>query len=119
MDKPVSMSVKDYLIRILAVKSMTSEKVIEAVVAHQFQSANEALQKNNTVEISGFGKFIFNVNKANKKLEMFANVQRIQNAVLADEAATEAKKQKAMRILNDVQNSVQLIKDKLKEGDEA
>jgi len=117
MDKPISMSVKDYLIRILAVKSMRSEKVIEAVVSHQFQSANEAMQKNNTVEISGFGKFIFNINKANKKLEMFANVKRMQEAVLADEQATEAKKNKARRILQDVEHSVQLIKDKLKKNE--
>ena len=52
---------KDYLIRRLAVKLMTSEKTIETVINHQFQSANEALLNNKTIEISGFGKFIFNV----------------------------------------------------------
>ena len=41
-DKPISLSVKDYLIRKLAVKMMTSEKTIEAVVNHQFQSAQQA-----------------------------------------------------------------------------
>ena len=44
MDKPISMSVKDYLIRTLAVKIMVSEKVIETIVNHQFQSANEAME---------------------------------------------------------------------------
>ena len=60
MDKPISMSVKDFLIRTLAVKMMTSEKTIEAVVNHQFQSANEAMDLNSSVEIAGFGKFFFN-----------------------------------------------------------
>ena len=53
MDKPISMSVKDYLIRTLAVKIMVSEKVIETIVNHQFQSANEAMDLNNSLEISG------------------------------------------------------------------
>ena len=43
MDKPISMSVKDYLVRTLAVKMMVSEKTIETVINHQFQSANEAI----------------------------------------------------------------------------
>ena len=68
MDKPISLSMKDYLIRRLAVKLMTSEKTIEAVINHQFQSANEALLNNKTIEISGFGKFIFNDKKAVKKM---------------------------------------------------
>ena len=49
MDKPISLSVKDYLIRRLAPKLLTSEKVIEAVINHQFQSANEAMYSNKTV----------------------------------------------------------------------
>ena len=69
MDKPISMSVKDFLIRKLAVKMMMSEKTLEAVINHQFQSANAAMKDNYSVEISGFGKFIFNHKKAWKKLE--------------------------------------------------
>lgn len=69
MDKPISLSVKDYLIRVLAPKMMMGEKVIEAVVNHQFQSANEALLHNKSVEISGFAKFIFNQKKADKRME--------------------------------------------------
>lgn len=36
---------------------------------HQFNSAHEALRANNTIEISGFGKFIFNTKKAERRLE--------------------------------------------------
>ena len=66
--KPAAMNIKDYLIRLLAVKILTSEKTIDAVITHQFQSANEALDLNNSVEISGFGKFFFNNKKAIKRL---------------------------------------------------
>lgn len=64
------MSMKDWLIRRLAPKLMLSEKTIEAVINHQFQSANEALLNNKTVEISGFGKLIFNDKKALKRMAM-------------------------------------------------
>ena len=69
MDKPQSLSMKDYLTRKLAVNLMMSEKVIDAIVSHQFSSANEALLSNDSVEISGFGKFYFNKNKAIKRME--------------------------------------------------
>ena len=67
-NKPASMSMKDYLIRVLAVKAMMSEKTIEAVVNHQFQSASLAMKTNNSIELSGFGKFYFNMKKAIKRL---------------------------------------------------
>ena len=52
MDKPISLSVKDFIIRKMAVKLMMSEKTIDDVINHQFNSANEALKYNNSVEIS-------------------------------------------------------------------
>jgi hypothetical protein len=62
------MPLKDFLVRVLAVKLRLSEKTIEAVVNHQFQSANEAMKTNDSIEISGFGKFSFNTKKAEKRL---------------------------------------------------
>jgi hypothetical protein len=67
--KPRSMSMKDYLVRVLAVKMMMAEKTIETVINHQFQSSSEAMLNNGSVEISGFGKFYFNKKKAQNKLE--------------------------------------------------
>lgn len=96
MDKPISMSVKDYLVRTLAVKLMVSEKTIETVVNHQFQSANEAMDLNNSIEISGFGKLFFNVKKAGKKVEKL-----------------QAKKAAMERIINDVNTSEQKRKSSI------
>ena len=76
--KPKSMSMKDFLIRVQAVKMMKSEKTIEAVVNHQFQSMNIAMRSNNSVELSGFGKFYFNIKKATKRL---ANLIEKKDAV--------------------------------------
>lgn len=76
MDRPKSMPLKDFLIRILAVKLRLSERTIESVVNHQFQSANDAMKTNDSIEISGFGKFSFNTKKAQKRLDFL--LQRIE-----------------------------------------
>lgn len=94
-DKPISLSVKDYLIRRLAVKMMLSEKLIETVVNHQFQSANEALFQNKSVEISGFGKFFFNEKKAHKTLAKFESQRELFGRWMEDETLPEAKRKSA------------------------
>lgn len=70
MDKPTSMSVKDYLVRILSARMNTPLKIIEAVVSHQLDGLNRAIQADNvfSAEMSGFGKFLFNHKKAQKKM---------------------------------------------------
>lgn len=115
MDKPISLSMKEYLIRTLAVKMMVSEKTIEAVINHQFNSANEAMKNYNTVEISGFGKFTFNYKKALKKMEKMLSQQelfqsRIENPNLSEQRrATETVK------LNNVIHNINILKPKLYE----
>ena len=64
MNKPTTMSVKEFIIKRMALSLVTSEKIIDQVVQHQFDSANDALTSNDTLEISGFGKFLFNKKKA-------------------------------------------------------
>jgi nucleoid DNA-binding protein len=71
MDKPFEMPVKEYLMRVQSVKTNTPLKTIEAVVDYQMQGANSALENNESVELSGFGKFIFNAKKAKKKYYRF------------------------------------------------
>jgi len=95
MDKPISMSVKDYLVRTLAVKILTSEKTIEAVINHQFQSANEAMDLHNSIELSGFGKFFFNDKKAVKRVNALIAKKLALENILADDKSSEQKKNSA------------------------
>ena len=112
MDKPISMSVKDFLVRTLAVKMMMNEKIIEAVVNHQFQSANEAMDLNNSLEISGFGKFYFNEKKAIKRLgQLNAKKQAIKN-IIADETTSEQKKRSSKVTLEKTEALINLLKTK-------
>lgn len=89
------MSVKDFLVRKLSVQLMTSEKTIEAVVNHQFQSANIAMQENETIEMSGFGKLYFNKKKAQKKMDKMLSkaalfTKQTNNAELSEQKRTSA-----------------------------
>lgn len=59
----------------MSVRLVISEKVIESVIRHQYNSAYDALKENKSVEISGFGKFLFNQKKAEKK---YNNYKRLK-----------------------------------------
>ena len=112
MDKPISMSVKDYLVRTLAVKMMISEKTIETVINHQFQSANEAMDTNNSIEISGFGKFYFNEKKAKKRLEDLTRKKNLMLDFIASAETSEQKKRSSQVTLEKTEALINLLKSK-------
>ena len=113
MDKPMSMSVKDYLIRKLSVSLMMSEKTIEAIVNHQFRSANIALQDNNTVEISGLGKFYFNYKKAVRKMEKMVSKANLFYTQVNNMELTEQKRQSSANKLANTLAQIEALKPKL------
>lgn len=91
-NKPVSLSVKNWIIRKLAPKMMFGEKTIEAVIDHQFQEANQALLKHKSLEISGFGKFFFNEGKADKRMLKHESQVALFTKKLEDVSLTEQKR---------------------------
>lgn len=113
MDKPMSMSVKDFLIRTLAIKMLTSENTLEAVINHQFQSANEAMHLNKSVEISGFGKFYFNDKKAVKRMEKLVLKKATYEEVLANPETTDQRRAFAVVVLETVNKSIQELKPRI------
>jgi nucleoid DNA-binding protein len=113
MDKPISMSVKDFLVRTLAVKMMISEKTIETVINHQFQSANEAMDTNNSIEIAGFGKFYFNEKKAKKRLEDLTRKKNLMLEFIASDKTSEQKKRSSQVTLEKTEALINLLKSKI------
>jgi len=89
MNRPSSMSIKEYLVRLQAMSSLRSESVINSVITHQFQSANDAMKTNNSIEISGFGKFYFNLPKAKKRIEALNNKIRNYKRALIEDSPSE------------------------------
>lgn len=115
MDKPKSLSVKDYLIRVLAVKMLTSEKIIEAVVDHQYQSANEAMATNHSVEISGFGKMLFNKKKAVRKMEKLCSKEALFIKMLLDDSITKQRKESLTLKLHNTRLTIDALKPRINE----
>lgn len=113
MDKPISMSVKDFLIRKMAVKLMVSEKTLEAIVNHQFQSANVALHDNNSIEISGFGKFFFNRKKAEKRMEKMLSKKQTFESQRDDVTLSEQKRLSASNKLANTLVQIEALNLKL------
>lgn len=116
MDKPKSLSVKDYLIRVLAVKMLTSEKVIEAVVDHQYQSTNDAMATNYSVEIAGFGKMLFNNKKALRRMEKLYSKEALFTKMLLDKSITEQKRQSLTLKLHNTRLTIEALKPRINEN---
>ena len=53
------MSLKEQIIKNLSQRLKTDEEIVEAVVNHQFKCVVEALKVHTSVELAGFGKFLF------------------------------------------------------------
>jgi nucleoid DNA-binding protein len=104
------MSHKDFLIRTLAVKLAVNEKVIESIINHQFQSANEAMDLNHSVEISGFGKFMLNVKKAHRKMANLIKKRDTFQATVDDINATDAERKKASVVVSKTNDQINLLK---------
>lgn len=115
MEKPMSMSVKEWIIKKMSINMVISEKTIDAVVTHQFDSANDALNVNKSVEISGFGKFYFNNKKAITQYNKLLNIKRTYENALADENITDTKRNALELKMQIVESSIKTLKPKIDE----
>jgi hypothetical protein len=115
MDKPVSMSTKEYLIRKMSLETNTPIKIIDAVVAHQMQGLNQAIQDDLifTAELSGFGKFLFNHKKAQKKYEKHLSKENVFTNILAKSDITDKQKHSYTLKLRSTEQWLEGIKTKL------
>ncbi len=113
MNKPPSMSHKEWMIKRLSINMVISEKIIEAVINNQFDTANEALIENNSVELSGLGKFVFNVQRANKRMIKYESLKALYEGNLEAEDITESMKHKTQKRLDTVLNNIKSLKEKL------
>lgn len=121
--KPHNMHIKDYLIKKIAINKviedkMISEAVINKVVSHQFDLANQAINKYNSVEFSGFGKFVFNIQKAKKKLQKIEEIIAYFSRVLENETISPTIRRNAeMKLASAIDNRIKL-KPKIDHGSE-
>lgn len=114
MKKPESMTHKEWLVKKMSLEKNIPERVILAVVNHQFDSAREALKENNTVEISNFGKFSFNIKKAVKKMKNFMSIRDGYIKMLS--STTDEEKIRKLNVkLNSINSNIEALKPKVNE----
>jgi nucleoid DNA-binding protein len=113
MDKPKSMSVKEYLYKTLAISLNTPSQIIEKVIQHEFESLHDALRTKNSVEISGFGKLLFNTKKAHKELDNWKKVLIRQEGHIKNEALTEARRKSAANKMEITKRTIETLSKKL------
>ena len=112
MEKPMSMPLKEHLIKKLSLKLNISEKIIGTVITDQFTEAFRATSTHNSIELSGFGKFVFNQKKAHQQMVKYQEQKAVyENALLV--LPDEEKKNTVLR-LNTVLKNIEHLKPKLK-----
>lgn len=115
MDKPKTLSVKEFLIRNISSRTMIQERIIQAVVNHQFERAHKALEEHYSLEFSGWGKFYFNKKKARKKMEKLLSQKSTFENILADDEISEQKRRSAQLKLETVEKNIKVLAPKLLE----
>ena len=103
---------KEQLIKEIAKKLELEERMVEKIVSHQFDSAIKATHVNNSVEISGFGKFVFNKRRAYYKLESLLATQKNIEALLAKELSEKERRNYELKLVT-VNKVVNSLKPKL------
>jgi hypothetical protein len=99
----------------MAINMVVPEKTIDAVVVHQFDSANDAVNIHKSVEISGFGKFYFNQKKAQGQYEKLNKIKQAYERMLLDENITETRRNAVELKLKIVESSIKSLKPKINE----
>lgn len=114
MEKPISMSVKEWLIKRMAINMVVSEKIIDAVVTHQFDSANDALNINDSIEISGFGKFLFNAKKAQSQYNKLHIIKQAYENILQDPLTSDKRKESIRDRIVTIDKDIKILKPRIK-----
>ena len=115
MKKPQSMSIKEWIIKKMAISMVVSEKTIDNVVTHQFDSANDALNIHDSIEISGFGKFYFNQKRAQAQYDKYVRIKQSYENMLANDSLSEKKRHSTEQKLISILNDIKIIKPKINE----
>jgi nucleoid DNA-binding protein len=94
-DKPESMSVRDWITKKVAMSTNIPENIIKRVISHNYDTAYEATKFNDSIEISGFGKFYYNKRKAEKEIEHCIKQKNTYEKRLQKGCSTEKERQQA------------------------
>jgi hypothetical protein len=107
------MTLKEILIKRIATSRELPEATVNAIISHQFESALDATNFHNSLEISGFCKFIFNVPRAIKRMEKYNSQLELYSGILDNEETSEAVKRNTLLRMYTTENNIRHLKPKL------
>jgi hypothetical protein len=86
------------------------------VISHQFSSAFQATALHNSIEISGYGKFIFSQVKAQRLLKIYTEQVVMFKELMEDESLSEEKRKKNTVRYNSAVVNLSNLKERLSHG---
>jgi len=102
----------------MSVRMLIPEFTLDAIVSHQFQSATQAMLNTKSVEISGFGKFVFNDKKAVKKMEKLISQKALFEKLMNDDSLSEQRRNNARLKYESVTLNISVLKPKIDTNNE-
>ena len=114
MDKPTTLSVKDWIVRNMSVEMNVPERIIQAIVSHQFSRARDAMETGYSVQFSGFGKYMFNIHRAYKKLGKFNSLEKNMQGIIDNPNTTPQHKTLTQYKIGVLRGDIKLLERKLK-----
>ena len=117
-EKPNSMVHKEWFVKKLSLEMNKDEALVANVIKHQFDSVVAACNKKNSVEISGFGKLIWNTNVARRKLDVMDNqIRNFRNKIsdLGDDQKEEELKHEWTTVIDEILIKRQMLINRINE----
>jgi len=113
MKKPDKMPTATWIMRNIALEMNIPEETVKEVVNHQSSSAREAMLTNNSIELSGFGKFYFKENAARKRLKQMYKNKAFQEGVISNPDSTERRRKSYQYKLDCLMKNINIVESKL------
>lgn len=116
-NKPYSVPIKEWLVRQIAESSEIPKNVVSAIVDFQFEGAKKALDDCNSVEFSGFGKFMFNRKKSLFKMERFMKTKDDIERLINSPDTSQQKRVSLHFMLQKLMSDIKLLKVKIEKNE--
>ena len=117
-EKPTNMSVKDHLYRKVSRELNIPLSTVKVVLNNQFRTALSALKDNDSLEIAGFGKILFNVRRLRTEIKELEFLIGYHKDLLKKGNLDEKTIEEYEEILGRLPNTIKELNKRLKHYEE-
>jgi len=100
------------IIKAIVVETALDTKTVEAIVSHQFASARDAIDKYNSIEVSGWGRFVICTSYLEKRIGIQEN-HIVNMEKRRDELNSQGRVNYYQKIIDDYKNLLRKMRMKL------